>query len=57
MPKVAYREQGGLLGVAIHPDFSTNSLVYLSYVEAAEQQLRGPIPAIRVLANIDISTT
>lgn len=42
VPKVVYRgtesEQGGLLDVAIDPDFARNSLVYLSYVEASEQQ-------------------
>ncbi|HEX2268171.1 MAG TPA: PQQ-dependent sugar dehydrogenase [Pyrinomonadaceae bacterium] len=42
VPKVVYRgteeDQGGLLDVAIDPDFARNSLVYLSYVEAAEQQ-------------------
>src|ERR671917_1031353 len=42
VPKVVYRgtpgEQGGLLDVEIDPDFARNSLVYLSYVEAAEQQ-------------------
>lgn len=42
VPKVVYRgtesEQGGMLDVAIDPDFARNSLVYLSYVEAAEPQ-------------------
>ncbi len=42
VPKVVYRgsqeDQGGLLDVAIDPDFARNSLVYLSYVEASEQQ-------------------
>jgi aldose sugar dehydrogenase len=38
VPKVAYREQGGLLDVAIDPDFARNGLVYLSYAEAAETQ-------------------
>ncbi len=42
VPKVVYRgsqeDQGGLLDVAIDPDFARNSLVYLAYVEAAEQQ-------------------
>lgn len=42
VPKVVYRgtqsEQGGLLDVEIDPDFARNRLVYLSYVEAAEQQ-------------------
>lgn len=43
VPEVVYRdtpnEQGGLLDVEIDPDFASNGLVYLSYVEAAEQQL------------------
>lgn len=38
VPKVAYREQGGLLDVEIDPDFARNGLVYLYYVEAAETQ-------------------
>jgi len=42
VPKVAYRdvetEQGGLLDVAVDPDFASNGFVYLSYAEAAEQQ-------------------
>lgn len=42
VPEVVYRgtevEQGGLLDVAIDPDFERNRLVYLSYAEAAEQQ-------------------
>lgn len=38
VPKVAYREQGGLLDVEIDPDFARNGLVYLSYAEAAETQ-------------------
>ena len=41
VPKVVYNrpgEQGGLLDVEIDPDFARNGLVYLSYVEAAEQQ-------------------
>jgi glucose/arabinose dehydrogenase len=38
VPKVAYREQGGLLDVEVDPDFARNGLVYLSYAEAAESQ-------------------
>jgi aldose sugar dehydrogenase len=42
VPKVVYRgtpgEQGGLLDVEIDPDFARNQFVYLSFVEAAEQQ-------------------
>jgi glucose/arabinose dehydrogenase len=31
VPTVNSRRQGGLLDVALHPDFATNALVYLSY--------------------------
>jgi len=31
VPEVAARNQGGLLDVALHPDFQENRLVYLSY--------------------------
>lgn len=45
VPKVVYRgpgrDQGGLLDVEIDPDFANNGFVYLSYVEAAEQQPPG----------------
>ncbi len=38
VPAVAYHEQGGLLDVAVDPDFARNGLVYLSYAELADQQ-------------------
>ena len=38
VPKVEYHEQGGLLDVAVDPDFANNQLVYLSYTEAAAEQ-------------------
>lgn len=38
VPKVEYHEQGGLLDVAIDPDFANNQLVYLSFTERAEKQ-------------------
>jgi glucose/arabinose dehydrogenase len=45
LPKISYRagqgDQGGLLDVAVDPDFAKNQLVYLSYVESEEQ----PSPA------------
>ncbi|MCX8474333.1 MAG: PQQ-dependent sugar dehydrogenase [Sphingomonas sp.] len=34
VPAVSAGGQGGLLDVALHPDFATNRLVYLSYAEA-----------------------
>jgi glucose/arabinose dehydrogenase len=42
VPKVAYRpkpsEQGGLLDVAVDPEFAQNRRIYLSYSEEAPQQ-------------------
>lgn len=42
VPNVVHRgprDQGGLLDVAVDPDFERNNLVYLSYAEAAERQI------------------
>lgn len=36
VPEVAARGQGGLLDVAVHPDFAENSLIYLSYAGPGE---------------------
>ena len=36
VPEVDARGQGGLLDVALHPDFARNRLVYLSYSERGE---------------------
>ncbi len=36
LPKITARGQGGLLDVAVHPHFSENNWVYLSYVAAGE---------------------
>ncbi len=41
VPDVAYGGQGGLGDVALHPDFETNGLVYLSFVEAGNDGTRG----------------
>jgi glucose/arabinose dehydrogenase len=38
VPKVEYHDQGGLLAVAVDPDFAKNKLVYFSYTEAAPEQ-------------------
>ena len=38
LPKIEYRDQGGLMDVEIDPAFATNNLVYIYFVEAAEQQ-------------------
>lgn len=36
LPRVAPRGQGGMLDVALDPDFAANALVYLSYVAAGD---------------------
>lgn len=38
VPAVEHKDQGGLLDVAVDPDFARNAYVYLSYTEAAEEQ-------------------
>ena len=38
VPPVDYLEQGGLLDVAVDPDFARNQLVYLYFTERAERQ-------------------
>lgn len=41
VPAVDYGGQGGLGDVALHPDFASNGLVYLSFAEAGEGGTRG----------------
>ena len=41
VPEVEYRGQGGFGDVALHPDFATSGLVYLSYAEAGERGTAG----------------
>jgi len=36
LPEVAHRGQGGLLDVALDPDFASNRTIYLSYAEPGE---------------------
>ncbi len=40
-PQVAYGGQGGLGDVIVHPDFAENGLVYFSFVEPGEGNVRG----------------
>lgn len=53
VPDVVNRGQGGLGDVVLHPDFADNQLVYLSYVEAGENNTRG---AVVMRARLDIDT-
>ncbi len=49
VPEVDYGGQGGLGDVALHPEFATNGLVYISYAEAGEGDTRGAAVARGVL--------
>jgi len=41
VPTVDYGGQGGLGDVVLHPDFARNSVIYLSYAEAGDDDTRG----------------
>ena len=41
VPVVDYGGQGGLGDVVLHPDFSNNHLIYLSFAESGEGDTRG----------------
>ena len=51
-PTVDYFFQGGLGDIKIHPNFAENHIVYLSYVEAGENETRGAVVA-RGTLNLD----
>ncbi len=40
VPEVLYRGQGGLLGIALHPEFAENHRLYLSYSAQLEDDLQ-----------------
>lgn len=45
VPKVAYGGQGGLGDIILHPQFSENNIVYLSYAEKGRFGRRGAVVA------------
>lgn len=47
VPQVRYRGQGGLLEVALHPDFESNQLLYLSYAKPSADEREGTTAVIR----------
>lgn len=62
VPAVAYRpkpgEQGGLLDVAVDPEFAQNSRIYLSYSEEAPQKSAQPHTADRRFGDfLDLTDT
>ena len=46
VPEVAYGGQGGLGDVILHPDYATNSLIYLSYAEKGKSGHKGAAVAV-----------
>ncbi len=52
-PDVAYGGQGGLGDVALHPEFESNHLVYLSFAEEGQGETRGAAVARAVLVESD----
>jgi glucose/arabinose dehydrogenase len=53
VPDVDYGGQGGLGDVALHPDFESNNMIYLSYAEAGAGNTRGAAVARGVLTEGD----
>jgi glucose/arabinose dehydrogenase len=49
LPDIDYGGQGGLGDVAVHPDFSSNRIIYLSYAESGKGNTRGAAVARAVL--------
>ena len=49
LPDVDYLGHGGLGDVVLHPDFTSNGLVYISYVEGGPGKTRGAAVARGVL--------
>jgi len=41
LPEVAYGGQGGFGDIVLHPNFSNNNLIYISYVERGEGETSG----------------
>lgn len=50
VPEVAYGGQGGFGDVLLHPGYADNGMVYLSYAEAGEGDIRGAAVARAKLA-------
>ncbi|WP_410795953.1 PQQ-dependent sugar dehydrogenase [Parvularcula sp. LCG005] len=57
VPTVDYGGQGGFGDVALHPQFADNGTIYVSYVEAGEDDTRGAVVARGQLALTDAGGT
>lgn len=47
VPRVRYGGQGGLLDLAVHPDFASNRLIYLSYSKPSADRTQGTTAVVR----------
>lgn len=57
VPQVAAAGQGGLLDVALDPDFATNRLVYLSFADPGDDQTNGTAVARGRLGDAGLENT
>ncbi|MFS0490103.1 PQQ-dependent sugar dehydrogenase [Leadbetterella byssophila] len=57
VPKVAYESQGGLLDIALHPDFANNGWIYTAYLENVGKAARMNLIRFKIennaLANVE----
>jgi glucose/arabinose dehydrogenase len=51
VPKVAYESQGGLLDIALHPDFANNGWVYIAYLENSGSASRMNLARFKISGN------
>ena len=51
VPEVLYKSQGGLLDVAVHPEFSKNSTIYISYSHALGRKSFTRIAMVKLSGN------
>ncbi|KAM7215273.1 Glucose/Sorbosone dehydrogenase [Rhypophila decipiens] len=51
VPAVAYGGQGGLHDVALHPDYATNNIIYLSYAESGSGGAGGAVARAKLTLN------
>jgi aldose sugar dehydrogenase len=50
-PKVAHHGQGGMMDVAVHPDYARNGWIYLAYADGERQQTLTAIVRGRIKGN------
>ena len=51
LPKIKQKGQGGLLDVLVHPDFKSNKLIYLSYVNQEANRYGTEVLSAKLIGN------